>query len=251
MHDRHINFFEGDTSMKRRHITAALFALCLLLLTYVPTSSADEWDKTTKLTFNEPVQVPGKVLPAGTYVFRLQDSSSDRHIVQIYNEDHTQLITTVLAIPNERLEPTDKTVLTYDERPADQPVALAAWFYPGDNVGQEFAYPKSQAEQLSRLNNKQVPTLEERGNETAAQNSNAASQNPPTAQPNPVPASPPAAEANPTPPPSAANPPATQMAEQQKPELPHTAGSLPMVAMAGVLLIGIAMMLRAILRASV
>jgi len=115
-------------------------------------------DKATKVTFNEPVQVPGKVLPAGTYVFRLQDSTSNRHIVQIFNEDHTSLITTVLAIPNYRLQPTGKTVLTYDERPADQPMALAAWFYPGDSSGQEFAYPKSEAEQLSRRNKREVPS---------------------------------------------------------------------------------------------
>jgi hypothetical protein len=74
----------------------------------------------------------------------------------------TQLITSLIAIPNYRLQPTGKTVLTYDERPTGQPVALAAWFYPGDNTGQEFAYPKSQAEQLSRLNKRQVPALEER-----------------------------------------------------------------------------------------
>ena len=78
-----------------------LFGLALLFATYVPLSRADEWDKT-----NEPVQVPGEVLPAGTYVFRLQDSTSNRHIVQIFNEDHTSLITTVLAIPNYRLQPT-------------------------------------------------------------------------------------------------------------------------------------------------
>src|SRR5437660_2836737 len=84
------------------------------------------------------------------------------HIVQIFNEDHTSLITTVLAIPNYRLQPTGKTVLTYDERPADQPMALAAWFYPGDNSGQEFAYPKSEAEQLSRLNKREFLRLDRR-----------------------------------------------------------------------------------------
>src|SRR3954470_1612004 len=73
----------GETSMKRVEIRVALFSLVLLLMSYVPLSRADEWDKTTKVTFSEPVQVPGKVLPAGTYVFRLHDSTSNRHIVQI------------------------------------------------------------------------------------------------------------------------------------------------------------------------
>jgi hypothetical protein len=105
---------------------AILFALASTLLGSRSITKADEWDKTTKITFREPVQVPGKVLDPGTYVLRLMESQANRHIVQIFNEDHTSLITTVLAIPNQRLEPTGKTVLMYDERPADQPVALAA-----------------------------------------------------------------------------------------------------------------------------
>ena len=136
--------------MKIFRTLTALLGLALLLGAFSPLANADEWDKTTKMKFNEPVQVPGKVLPAGTYIFKLLDSSSNRHVVQIFNEDHTQLITTVLAVPNQRLEPAGKTVLTYQERPADQPMALAAWFYPGDNFGQQFVYPKSEAEQLSR-----------------------------------------------------------------------------------------------------
>jgi hypothetical protein len=131
---RYINR-QGGTSMKIFRTLVILFGLALLLVANLPLAHADEWDKTTKITFKEPVQVPGKVLPAGTYIFKLLDSTSNRHVVQIFNEDHTSLITTVLAIPNERLEPAGKTILTYDERPADQPMALAAWFYPGDNFG--------------------------------------------------------------------------------------------------------------------
>src|SRR5258705_12617866 len=112
--------------VKTFRIFTALLGLALVFAAYLPSARADEWDKTTKITFKEPVQVPGKVLQPGTYTFKLLDSSSNRHVVQIFNEDHTQLVTTVLAIPNERLEPAGKTILTYDERPADQPMALAA-----------------------------------------------------------------------------------------------------------------------------
>ena len=142
--------------MKKLRMLTLLFGLAVLLAAYFPLAHADDWDKTTKITFSEPVQVPGQVLPVGTYVFKLLNSASNRHVVQIFNEDHTQLITTVMAIPNQRLEPAGKTILQYDERPADQPVALAAWFYPGDNFGQEFVYPRAEAEQLSRLQELQV-----------------------------------------------------------------------------------------------
>jgi hypothetical protein len=83
------------------------------------------------------------VLPAGTYVFKILDSQSDRHIVQIFNADETQIYATILAIPNYRLKATDKTVVTFRERPAGEPEALRAWFYPGRNWGEEFVYPKA------------------------------------------------------------------------------------------------------------
>ena len=97
------------------------------------------------MTFSEPFEVPGadaQILPAGTYVFTLVDSLSDRNIVRITNEDGTHVFTTILAINNLRLKPTDKTVMSFKERGEGQPEAIKAWFYPGDTYGQEFVYPK-------------------------------------------------------------------------------------------------------------
>jgi hypothetical protein len=120
---------------------------------------ADEWNKATKLTFSEPVEVPGTVLPAGTYWFTLADSESDRSIVKVWDTDRTRLVTTILAIPDYRLQPTDKTVINFSERPASAPEAIHAWFYPGDNYGQEFVYPKSRATQLAKQANRPVLSL--------------------------------------------------------------------------------------------
>ncbi|MGB8473888.1 MAG: hypothetical protein WCE61_07385 [Candidatus Acidiferrum sp.] len=142
-----------------RFIKAALvgLALTLLVVPFLNPARADQWNKKTILTFSQPIEIPGKVLPAGTYTFRLLDSLADRHIVQIWNEDGTELITTILAIPNYRLEPTSETVIKFRERPGDSPEALRAWFYPGDNFGQEFVYPKQRAIQLAEASNEIVP----------------------------------------------------------------------------------------------
>jgi hypothetical protein len=245
--------------MKTLRMLAVLLGLASLLASSGPTTRADEWDKTTKVTFSDPVQVPGKVLQAGTYVFRLLDDQANRHIVQIYNEDHTSLITTVMAIPNERLQPTDKTVLLYDERPADQPMALAAWFYPGDNTGQEFVYPKSQAEELSRLNRREVPSSgsdegytskkEERSSEAVTPQP-APTPVPSTAQtqPEPTPAPTPTPAVNPNPAPRS-----TEAAPQSNPAqaarpLPQTASLLPLVGLVSFTLLGAALALRLALR---
>jgi len=129
-----------------------------LLLT-VPSDRADAWNKKTTVTFNEPVEIPGKVLPAGTYVFKLLDSSSDRNIVQIFNHDQSELFATILAIPDYRQNPTGKTVIHFEERPKEAPEAVESWFYPGDNFGQEFVYPKSRAIELAKATHHQVLSM--------------------------------------------------------------------------------------------
>jgi hypothetical protein len=121
------------------------FVSCLAFIAaaFSPTARADVWNKKSILTISEPIQVSKIVLDPGTYVIKLADSSSDRHVVQIFNQDETHLITTVIAIPNYRLQPTGKTRFNFWETPAGQPAAVRAWFYPGDSFGQEFVYPRS------------------------------------------------------------------------------------------------------------
>ena len=119
----------------------ACTALAFLLL---PPASADVWDKKTNVTFREPVEFPGgTVLAPGSYVLKLLNSANDRHIVQVYNENQNHMLAMVMAIPAQRLEPADHTIITFYETPQDRPAFIHTWFYPGDTVGQEFPYPKN------------------------------------------------------------------------------------------------------------
>jgi hypothetical protein len=138
--------------MNRFKIMATIFCVSLMALVFSPRVEADGWNKKTVVTFGQPVEIPGGiVLPAGTYVFKLLGSMSDRHIVQIFNRDQTHIYATILAIPNYRLQVTDRTVMTFGERWAGSPQAIRAWFYPGDNSGQEFVYPKRRAVELAKV----------------------------------------------------------------------------------------------------
>ncbi len=122
-------------------------------------ATAQSLNKKTTVTFSEPIEIPGvgaQVLPAGTYIFKLLDSQSDRHIVQVFSEDGSHVYATILAVPNYRLKATDKTVMTFSERPVGTPQAIRAWFYPGDNSGQEFVYPKRRAVELAKATNQPV-----------------------------------------------------------------------------------------------
>ena len=136
-----------------------LFAGLAFLGGIAPRALADEWNQRTIFTFSGPVEIPGQVLPAGTYVFKLADSSSDRNIVQVYSKDEKHLYGTFLAIPDARLRPSGRPIITFDETPAGSPEAVRAWFYPGDNYGHQFVYPKPKAVALAKANNTPVPSM--------------------------------------------------------------------------------------------
>jgi hypothetical protein len=136
--------------------------MALTAVALAPSARADDYNEKTVITFSGPVEIPGVhlkgwgVLPAGTYVFKLVDSQSDRHIVQIFSADEKTVYATILAIPNYRLKATGKTVITFRERPAGEPEALRAWFYPGKNWGEEFVYRKSVAIEIAKSTNTAV-----------------------------------------------------------------------------------------------
>ena len=217
----------------------SLFAVTLLGATVLPSARADTWNKKTVVTFSQAVEVPGKILPAGTYTFQLLDSLSDRHIVQIFNADGSQIIATILAINNYRLEPTGETVMKFGERPGDSPEALRAWFYPGDNFGQEFVYPKVRAIELAQTAKvivpavavdtiddnviKTIPIVAVTPDQKEVEVTKVIQTTPPVAAPAPV-------------------------AVKETEELPQTASSMPLIALLGGLSISLAIGLKLFLK---
>ena len=128
--------------MRILKLSLMLLSLGVFIMSAPLSARADEWNKATTMTFNRPVEVPGMILGPGTYVFKLADLS-DRNVVQIFNADESHLYEDVLSIPAYRENVTDKTVVTFEERAKGAPEAIATWFYPGDNYGEEFVYPKA------------------------------------------------------------------------------------------------------------
>lgn len=213
---------------------AVLCSLVLAMGALTFPAQASVWDKKTVLTVDQPIQVQDTYLEPGTYVFKLADSSSDRHIVQIFDRDQDHLINTILAIPNYRLQPTDNSRFAFYETPPGTARAMRAWFYPGDNFGQEFRYPK-QLHQLAALTS--VPAF------------------PPEPPPPPIITKPAEPESVATPPPPQAvneppkqeepvviaqnspPPPSPEVAPAPEPptELPKTASPYPLIGLGGLL----------------
>jgi hypothetical protein len=199
-------------------------------------AKADTWNKITYVTIHERVIAGNKVLEPGTYVWKLLDSQSDRHIVQIFDKDQTHLEETILAIPNYRLQPTGNTRFAFWETPAGVPKAVRAWFYPGDNFGQEFKFPKKLVAQLASAVPVPVSASYREPEPTPA----AAPE--PVAQPEPKPVS---AEPTPEPAPQTAPiassaAPAEPAHAEPAPALPHTASNIPLIGLVGLASLGLA-----------
>jgi len=211
----------------------ALAVCCSLMLCSVflaPNVSADVHDKQTTFTFSQPVSIPGTTLPAGTYMFRLMESQSDRDIVQVFDQNGRQLYATVLAIPDYHPnDPAQDTIIMFEERPAGSPQAIKAWFFPGDTIGQEFVYPERQATALAAANNQNVPSVAENteaSNLKTAPLSSAAAQNQQAAVSEPAETQPQAAPEN------NQTPASNDQTAENKP-LPKTASVTPLVALLG------------------
>jgi LPXTG-motif cell wall-anchored protein len=211
-----------DNKFRSFYIGAlAVTGIGLIGTSFVPKAHADAWDKMTIVTVNEPIIAGNKVLDPGTYVWKLLDSQSDRHVVQIFDKDQRHLQETILAVPNYRLEPTGKTQFAFWETPAGVPKAVRAWFYPGDNFGQEFVYPKKLVAQLASAAPVPIPASYKEPEPAPAPAP--AAEPEPTPAPQPAPAQPePQAQSTPTPAPAAA-----------PTSLPHTGSFSPLIGLLG------------------
>ena len=246
--------------MKNLTMIAVVAGLIGLGSALAPRMNADAWDQLTKVTFSGPVEIPGQVLPAGTYWFKLLDSPGTRSIVQIFNQDQKKVYATLLTVPDYRLKPTGKTVITFEERASTSPEAVKAWFYPGDNFGQEFVYPKPRAVQLAKATKQPVPSMPANLEANTKMPTKSATEASPMAlkraqvkaqQPTgeeveigTIVTTPPQLLAQNTAPAQSSPSPATPPASK----LPQTASTLPLVAMLGLALTGAGFLLRFVAR---
>jgi hypothetical protein len=130
----------------RSFVTVTLLLAFLIVL---PVVRADEWNQATLFTFSQPVQIPGQVLPAGTYLFELVDSFN-HEIVRISNADRTNVIAVIQARPTLQKGLSGKAAIVLAERGVSQPEAIVAWSYPGRVEAHQFLYQKQVQEEVAK-----------------------------------------------------------------------------------------------------
>jgi LPXTG-motif cell wall-anchored protein len=220
------------SALKRLFLGSCTLALMILMLS--PVAKVSEMDQKVIGTFTAPVMIPGQVLPPGTYVFKVLDVWGSRDVIRVTTADESRVLATAFTIPRYRMNAGDKEIFQFEERGADSPQALKAWFYPGFSYGHEFVYPKTIAVATVSsgvMNAGPTPTA------APAEESAAVAPEQPTAEePAPV-----VADNTPT----QAQTPQTSTAPAEA-ELPKTASSTPLIGLVGMLLLGGAFGLRAL-----
>ena len=229
-----------------KHLSLILgFAALIAASTAV--THADAWDKKTTVSFSQAVEVPGSVLAPGTYVMKLVNLPAERHVVQFMNEQEDRVYAAALAIPAYRTEVTDHTVITFYEARAGVPDPIHYWYYPGDNFGQEFVYPKEHLAEIAFVAREAPPTALVTRNQVLA----------PEAAADPVKELAPAPVVSAPPAPAPAEPSGSVEIAQAAPpqrdepavraqngppatpaELPKTASSVPEIALLGLVFLG-------------
>ena len=130
--------------------TFITLGLALASVIVMPAARADDYNQAIKITVNRSVQIPGHVLPAGTYWFVLEDFIANREVVEIFNSDRSILYARIETIVTERTEPSEKTAMILADRGTMQPEAIVSWVYPGRTFGHQFVYPKQEEQELAR-----------------------------------------------------------------------------------------------------
>ncbi|RPI55364.1 MAG: hypothetical protein EHM55_08115 [Acidobacteria bacterium] len=147
-----------------RVMIAACAAAMLTVVSATPARAQGPLDSRTEFTFNQPVELPNVTLPPGTYIFRFVDATTGRKVMQVQAKDASnKTYGMFLTISAQRPRPSDDAELRFLETPAGQPAAVKTWWYPGNTIGREFIYPKSQARRLAQATNQPVLTTQAEG----------------------------------------------------------------------------------------
>jgi len=142
-----------------RTVALACMTTAMMALPLAASAQTGSRNQDTYFTFSQPVELPNATLPAGTYLFQLVDSPSNRHIVRIMTKDRQKVYATLMAIPAYSTNrPPDKPEVRFMESPASQANAIKIWFYPGNATGHEFVYPRNQALKLAKASGESVLT---------------------------------------------------------------------------------------------
>jgi len=126
--------------MRKQMLTLALSSAALIagLVLGAPAEAAFN-GRTTHMTFDHPVRVPGATLPAGHYVFTVDTTN----VVWIRNEDDSHVYGAYFTRPLRRFKSTSqRKIMVERSGVANSIPTLRGWSGRHRERGYEFVYPR-------------------------------------------------------------------------------------------------------------
>ena len=138
------------------HLISAVLVVAMAISSAVQEPYSTEWNKKSTLTSARSLEFPGLVLEPGTYVIRQKEGTETRALIEICNQDESQILGTVEAVPDHQLRPDDNLEFVFFNAPEDKPEPVRSWFFSGDMVGWEFVYLKTRAKEIAKAADSRV-----------------------------------------------------------------------------------------------
>ena len=163
-----------------KSVVAGAAALIVGAAMIVPSARAGEQDELSRVTIRstQPLEVPDKVLPPGTYVFKIHQAQGafndqEQNTIDIMDAKGTKLIATVPARPVQRKaegygtsspQPTISDIeLGVAEGSGSHPAALLTWYYPSKFSGHQFVYKAAEQKRLDEEQKSLITLKAEKG----------------------------------------------------------------------------------------
>ena len=125
---------------------------------FASAAQAQPEDKRTYFTFSGPIALPGVTLPAGRYLFHIVDTTASRKVIQVLSDDQKKPYTMANTIADQRRDPPNDATVVFYESARGTPAAVKSWWYPGETIGYQFIYPRTQAKQIAKATGQPVLT---------------------------------------------------------------------------------------------
>ena len=125
----------------RRIVHTVCGVVLLGVLATAATGAFADNRRTTYFTFNRSVQMPGVVLPAGSYIFEVANPDGQADVVRVLSRDrkHVHLMKFTRFVYRPLKGNLDST-LSLGESAVGQPPTVKAWYPQSETRGREFIY---------------------------------------------------------------------------------------------------------------
>jgi hypothetical protein len=135
-----------------RYAFVLVLSFVLFSITWIDEARAMTSDRLTTFSVNQPLRIPGVVLPPGEYALQLVNLGGSRNLVRVTDTAHSKVYATFFGVPEMLLAPAEEARLVVRETNKGEIPELKAWYYPGSTDGLSFMPVTKNANLIAQSN---------------------------------------------------------------------------------------------------